>query len=66
MKKATLVFLILASCFSFLQAQNIYTVAGDSTQGYFGDGGDATVSELNWPLGVAIDVSGILSLKYKP
>ena len=36
----------------------ISTVAGDSINGYTGDGGPATSAELNLPQGVAVDSSG--------
>jgi trimeric autotransporter adhesin len=36
----------------------ITTVAGDGTRGYGGDGGDARLSTLSSPSGIAIDVSG--------
>ncbi len=36
----------------------ISTVAGNGTRGYFGDGGQATSAELNWPSGIAFDNSG--------
>jgi trimeric autotransporter adhesin len=36
---------------------NISTVAGDGTQGYYGDGGSATSAELYYPVGVALDSS---------
>jgi large repetitive protein len=36
----------------------VTTVAGDGTQGFIGDGGQATASELNSPSGVTIDASG--------
>ena len=36
----------------------IYTIAGDSTQGYSGDGGAATAAELSYPSGVALDAKG--------
>lgn len=38
----------------------IYTLAGSGTLGYSGDGGQATVAELNLPLGVAVDGNGNL------
>jgi trimeric autotransporter adhesin len=37
---------------------DIYTIAGDGTQGYSGDGGDPTAAELNQPSGVAVDSIG--------
>jgi hypothetical protein len=43
-----------------MTAGNIYTVAGDGVQGYFGDGGQAAKAELNRPGGVAPDVAGNL------
>ncbi len=36
----------------------ITTIAGSATQGYSGDGGPSTASELNGPAGVATDISG--------
>jgi len=38
----------------------ITTVAGDTTQGYSGDGGQATNAQLYQPFGLAIDMSGNL------
>ena len=38
---------------------DISTVAGTGTYGYSGDGGTATSAELSYPLGVAVDSSGI-------
>jgi hypothetical protein len=38
----------------------ITTVAGNGTAGYAGDGGAATNSELNGPVGVAVDAAGNL------
>jgi uncharacterized repeat protein (TIGR03803 family) len=36
----------------------IYTIAGNGTGGYTGDGGPATAAEINAPSGVAVDSSG--------
>jgi sugar lactone lactonase YvrE len=36
----------------------IYTFAGDGTNGYSGDGGPATVADLNTPLGTVSDSAG--------
>jgi hypothetical protein len=41
-----------------MKAGDIYTVAGNGTQGYAGDNGAATSAELNGPVGVAVDSSG--------
>jgi hypothetical protein len=38
----------------------IYTVAGDGTAGYSGDGGPATAGELDYPQSVAINTAGDL------
>jgi sugar lactone lactonase YvrE len=38
----------------------ISTVAGNATAGYTGDGGQATLAELNYPAGVTTDASGNL------
>jgi len=43
-----------------MKAGDIYTVAGDGTQGYSGDGGPATGAELGGPGGVAVDGTGNL------
>src|SRR5215469_1399991 len=43
-----------------MTAGHIYTVAGDGTPGFSGDGGPATSAELNEPRGVAVDHSGNL------
>ncbi|MHB8261981.1 MAG: NHL domain-containing protein [Bacteroidia bacterium] len=52
----TLVFALPLSGFG----QIITTFAGDSTQGYSGDGGTATAAELFAPYGVALDAVGNL------
>ena len=41
-----------------MTAGDIYTVAGDGTLGFSGDGGPATVAELDLPGGVTVDTSG--------
>ena len=43
-----------------MTAGDIYTVAGDGTPGYAGDGGPAAAAELSSPEGVAVDRSGDL------
>ncbi|MBF0567445.1 MAG: Ig-like domain repeat protein [Nitrospirae bacterium] len=43
-----------------MTAGDIYTVAGNGTQGYSGDGGLATSAELYTPVGVALDSVGNL------
>jgi DNA-binding beta-propeller fold protein YncE len=43
-----------------MKAGRIYTVAGDGTQGFSGDGGPAARAELNYPSGVAVDGAGHL------
>lgn len=49
------VFIFLTVC---LYAQDVYTVAGNGTYGYNGDGIPATSAELNYPWGVAADSFG--------
>ena len=41
-----------------LSAQTIYTVAGDGTAAFGGDGGISTLSKVNAPNGIAIDAAG--------
>jgi hypothetical protein len=41
-----------------MTAGDIYTVAGNGTAGYSGDGGPATSAELHEPFGVAADGAG--------
>ncbi len=43
-----------------MKAGDIYTVAGDGTAGYSGDGGPATSAELNGPMSVSVDATGNL------
>jgi len=41
-----------------MTAGDIYTIAGNGTQGYSGDGGPATSAQLGFPTGVAVDSAG--------
>jgi hypothetical protein len=43
-------------------AGHIYTVAGNGTQGFSGDGGPGTAAELDIPFGVAVDGAGNLAI----
>ncbi len=43
-----------------MTAGDIYTMAGNGTAGFSGDGGPATSAELNGPGGVAVDAAGNL------
>jgi sugar lactone lactonase YvrE len=49
---------ILAFSASFSNAQNMYTVAGNGTASFGGDGGLGGAAELNLPYGVATDTKG--------
>jgi len=41
-----------------MSADDIYTIAGDGTAGFAGDGGSPTSAELDFPSGVAVDQHG--------
>jgi len=41
-----------------MTAGDIYTIAGNGSQGFSGDGGPATAAELNTPLRVTVDAAG--------
>jgi len=41
-----------------MKAGDIYTIAGNGTPGFFGDGGPATSANLDIPSGVAVDGAG--------
>src|SRR5260370_41240591 len=43
-----------------MKGGDIYTVAGDGTLGFLGDGGPAAKAELAFPGGVAVDGAGNL------
>ena len=43
-----------------MTAGDIYTVAGDGSPGYSGDGGPATGTELGFPAAVAVNSAGDL------
>jgi hypothetical protein len=45
-----------------MSANNIYTVAGNGSQGFAGDGGPASEGELAYPGGVAVDAHGNLAI----
>jgi trimeric autotransporter adhesin len=41
-----------------MTAGEIYTIAGNGTRGYSGDGGPATAAEMEYPSGISVDSSG--------
>ena len=43
-----------------MPAGDIYTIAGNGTDGFAGDGGPATAAKLSRPGAVAVDASGDL------
>jgi hypothetical protein len=43
-----------------MTAGDIYSVAGNGTGAFSGDGGPATAAEINFPLGVSLDAAGNL------
>ncbi len=56
--KNTLILVCLMAIGNLVKAQIITTVAGNGSFGYIGDGGAATVAQLNAPVSVAIDAGG--------
>ena len=45
-----------------MTAGDIYTVAGNGTEGFSGEGGPATSAELDWPSAATVDGSGNLAI----
>jgi hypothetical protein len=43
-----------------MTAGDIYTIAGNGTGGFSGDGGPATAAELSYPAAVAVDAGNVL------
>jgi len=59
LKNALATLAVIFSSFAFTaKGQIITTVAGNGTQSYNGDGGEATSASLNQPAGVAVDTAG--------
>ncbi|HWY97881.1 MAG TPA: hypothetical protein VNY36_02240, partial [Bacteroidia bacterium] len=58
MRRLLIAFFFIASPFFLINAQNIYTIAGNGTGAYKGDGGQATDAELSTPSDVTMDNSG--------
>jgi len=58
--KFKLYLLSILVCFLFtqLQAQSVFTIAGNGTQGFAGDGNPALAASLNQPHGLAMDKFG--------
>ena len=53
-----LLFLLLTICLRQANGQTITTIAGNGTQGFSGDGGQATSAQLYLPWSVTLDASG--------
>jgi len=68
MKNKFLIILLicLALTESKIHGQNIYTFAGNGIQGSTGDGGNATLAEINFPQGLAIDATGNIYFSERP
>jgi sugar lactone lactonase YvrE len=60
MKKLMCIALLFIAKLVNAQSGIITTIAGNGTNGYSGDGGQATAAELNGPWGLAFDVTGNL------
>lgn len=60
MKRIVLIIIVLFTFFLAGIAQNIITIAGNGTAGFFGDGGIDTLSKVNAACGVATDANGNL------
>ena len=43
-----------------MTAGHIYTIAGNGTAGFAGDGGPATTAEIHFPQGVAADAGNVV------
>jgi sugar lactone lactonase YvrE len=56
-KRVTFIIILVSFIFYNSNAQIINTIAGNGIMGFWGDGGLATVSELNSPAGVIVDDS---------